>query len=211
MGGKTPTPPNPPLEKGGTTPGALKPGTPPFSKGGRGGIPAAPKPSALNEYEHCLKPLARQLRSNQTDAEQKLWSRLRRDQLGIRFYRQRPLGPYILDFYAPKAQLVVELDGSQHVDDPIQRKKDARRDAWLSAQGIRVLRFDDRQALIETEAVLEVIFLAVRDGDAAGIPPSPPLRKGGEDSQPVTGGSLPLAKAGREGFAGAPTPPRSAW
>ncbi len=210
MGGKTLIPPSPPLEKGGTNPGASTPDTPPFPKGGPGGIPAATKPSALNEYEHCLKPLARQLRSNQTEAEQKLWFHLRRDQLGVRFYRQRPLGPYILDFYAPKAKLAVELDGSQHYDDSAQQRKDARRDAWLNAQGIRVLRFDDRQALIETEAVLEVIFQAVRDGTAVGIPPSPPLAKGGEDSQPMTEGSLPFIKGGQEGFEGASNPPRSA-
>ncbi|MCP5277410.1 MAG: DUF559 domain-containing protein [Thiobacillus sp.] len=177
----------------------------------------------MTEYEPRLKPLARNLRSRQTEAEQKLWSHLRRDQLGVRFYRQRPLGPYILDFYAPKAQLVVELDGSQHVDDPTQRRKDTQRDAWLDAQGIRVLRFDDRQALTETEAVLGVIFQAVRDGSAAGIPPNPPLQKGGEprqtiaESPPTLGeippqsiaGSLPLAKGGQEGFDGASNPPRS--
>lgn len=179
MGGKTLIPPNPPLQKGGTNPDASTPDIPPFPKGGRGGIPASTKPCALNEYEHRLKPLARNLRRCQTDTEQKLWSHLRRDQLGVRFYRQRPLGPYILDFYAPKAKLVVELDGSQHVDDPAQRLKDTQRDAWLHAQGIRVLRFDDRQALIETEAVLEMIFQAVRDGTVAGIPPGPLSVKGG--------------------------------
>lgn len=163
----------------------------------------------MSEYEHRLKPLARNLRRHQTDAEQKLWHHLRRDQLGVRFYRQRPLGPYILDFYAPKARLVVELDGSQHADDPAQKKKDTQRDAWLDAQGIRVLRFHDRQALTETEDVLEAIFQAVRDGSAAGIPPSPPLMKGGETQPGLAGGSLPLAKGGQEGFESVSNPPRS--
>jgi len=184
--------------------------TPPFLKGGPRGIPAASKTASLNEYEHRLKPLARNLRSHQTEAEQKLWFHLRRDQLGVRFYRQHPLGPYILDFYAPKAKLVVELDGSQHFDDPGQRQKDAQRDTWLNAQGIRVLRFNDRQALIETEAVLEVILKAVRDGTAVEIPPCPPLRKGGEIPQAVTEGSLPFLKEGQEGFKGASHPSRSA-
>jgi len=156
----------------------------------------------MTDYDHRLKPLARNLRGRQTEAEQKLWFHLRRDQLGIRFYRQRPLGPYILDFYAPRAGLVVELDGSQHHYDPAQQQKDARRDAWLKAQGIRVLRFDDRQALAETEAVLEVILQAVRDVTAAGTPPSPPLKKGGE-AQPHAEGSLPFVKGGQEGFSDA--------
>jgi very-short-patch-repair endonuclease len=168
------------LKKGGTAADASTPSSPPFREGGRlGGIPAAPKTIPLNEYEHRLKPLATRLRSQQTEAEQKLWHYLRRDQLGIRFYRQRPLGSYILDFYAPKARLVVELDGSQHFDDPVQRGKDARRDAWLGEQGIKVMRFDDRQALLETQAVLEAIRRAVGDAAVAEIPPSPPLEKGG--------------------------------
>lgn len=203
MGKEKQIPPSPPLKKGGTDPDASTPDTSPFPKVGWGGIPAAPKTSALNEYEHRLKPLARNLRSHQTEVEQKLWFHLRRDQLGVRFYRQRPLGPYILDFYAPKAKLVVELDGSQHIDDPGQRQKDAQRDTWLNAQGIRVLRFDDRQALIETEAVLEVIFQTVRNGVAVGIPPSPPSRKGGEIRQAEAEGALPFLKGGQEGFDGA--------
>lgn len=156
----------------------------------------------MTEYEHRLKPLARNLRSRQTEAEEKLWSHLRRDQLGVRFYRQRPLGPYILDFYAPKAGLVVELDGSQHADDPKQKHKDRQRDTWLNAQGIRVLRFDDRQALLETSAVVEVIFKAVQQATVTGIPPSPPFAKGGVTTAPNEG-FLPLEKGGQEGFSDA--------
>lgn len=130
----------------------------------------------MTEYDAHLKPFARSLRSHQTDSEKRLWHHLRRDQLGTRFYRQRPLGPYILDFYAPRARLVVELDGSQHQLDPVQVAKDGERDRWLEARGITVLRFDDRQVLLETKVVLEVIFDVVQ---RAGIPPSPPLQKGG--------------------------------
>ncbi len=139
----------------------------------------------MDEYEPHLKPFARNLRTHQTEAETKLWLHLRRDRLGVRFYRQRPLGQYILDFYSPKAKLVIELDGSQHTDDPGQRQADRMRDAWLKSQGLRVLRFDDRQALTETEAVLEVIFSVVRKATGGEIPdeaptlryPSPPLQK----------------------------------
>jgi very-short-patch-repair endonuclease len=64
-------------------------------------------------YNPNLKFLARNLRVNLTDSEQRLWSRLRRRQiLGVQFYRQKPLGNYIADFYAPKVNLVIEIDGS---------------------------------------------------------------------------------------------------
>lgn len=67
------------------------------------------------EYSRNLKEPSRELRKEMTEAEQKLWGHLRRKQiLDIQFYRQKPLGPYIVDFYAPAAKLVVEVDGSQH-------------------------------------------------------------------------------------------------
>ncbi|MCD6390257.1 MAG: endonuclease domain-containing protein [Desulfobulbaceae bacterium] len=93
-----------------------------------------------------------------TDSEQKLWSRLRRKQLlSIQFYRQKPIGNYIVDFFAPKAKLVVEVDGSQHRRKD-HTKKDRQRDAYLGRLGLDVLRFDSRQVLLETDAVVEVIF-----------------------------------------------------
>jgi very-short-patch-repair endonuclease len=153
----------------------------------------------MDEYEPRLKGFARNLRAHQTEAEARLWLQLRRDQLGVRFLRQRPLGQYIVDFYAPKARLVIELDGSQHMDDPKQRDKDQRRDAWLRSRGLKVLRFDDRQVLTETRAVMEVIFKVVEEAVRRGIPPSLPISKGGEPRR-VTEGSLPFVKGGQEGF-----------
>ena len=112
-------------------------------------------------YAPHLKYFARKLRSGMTDAEQRLWSRLRRKQLhGVQFYRQRPLGHYIVDFYAPAAKLVVELDGGQHFE-PAGIRRDQRRDAWLRSVGLHVLRFDDRQVLLETDLVLEAIWQAM--------------------------------------------------
>ena len=65
-------------------------------------------------YNANLKDKARQLRKNLTDSERALWSRLRNKQiLNIQFYRQKPIGEYIVDFFAPRAKLVVEVDGSQ--------------------------------------------------------------------------------------------------
>jgi very-short-patch-repair endonuclease len=97
-----------------------------------------------------------------TDAEQAFWFRVRRKQFaGIQFYRQKPLGKYVVDFYAPKANLVVELDGSQHMG-PKHQEEDASRTIFLQKQGLRVLRFDDRQVLSEMDAVLEAILAYVQ-------------------------------------------------
>jgi very-short-patch-repair endonuclease len=71
----------------------------------------------MEPYRKDLKPLARTLRSRMTDAEQRLWHRIRRKQIrGVQFYRQKPLLAYIVDFYCPAAKLVLELDGSQHAE-----------------------------------------------------------------------------------------------
>jgi very-short-patch-repair endonuclease len=80
----------------------------------------------------------------------------------VQFYRQRPIGNYIVDFYAPSAQLVVEVDGAQHAE-PKQAKRDTQRSGFLESLGLRVLRFDDRQVLLETDAVLGEIYRAVEE------------------------------------------------
>ena len=109
------------------------------------------------QYSNKLKELARCLRKEMTDAEQLLWSRLRRKQiLGIQFYRQKPIGQYIVDFYAPVVKLVIEADGSQHLEEE-HREYDTVRDVFLTETGLLVLRFDNRQVLTETNAVMEEI------------------------------------------------------
>lgn len=129
----------------------------------------------MQPYKPTLKPFARNLRSNLTDAEQRLWSKLRRKQiLGVQFYRQKPLANYIVDFYCAAANLVIELDGSQHFE-PDHQASDEERDRKLESLGLRVLRFDNRQVMQELDAVMRVVFEAVEKK----IPPSPPLKKGG--------------------------------
>jgi very-short-patch-repair endonuclease len=131
-------------------------------------------------YDPRLKSNARSLRARLTDAEQRLWARLRRKQiLGVQFYRQKPIGTYIADFYAPGGQLVVEVDGSQHLE-PSQAEHDRRRTAYLKRQGLRVLRFTDRQVLLELDAVMEEIYRVIEDRN----PPSPPFSKGGDKNHP---------------------------
>lgn len=111
----------------------------------------------MEPYNPKLKENSRKLRFNMTDAEQVLWYRLQRKQIyGVQFYRQKPLLTFIMDFYCPSAKLVVELDGGQHFEDRHQAK-DGVRDTSLTELGLRVLRFDNRQVLLETDAVLGMI------------------------------------------------------
>jgi len=105
-----------------------------------------------------------------TDAERRLWAKIRMKQIrGCQFYRQKPIGDYIVDFFCPKAKLVIEIDGSQHlVGDTI--KYDRIRDEYLSSIGLRVLRFTNADVLTHIERVVESI-----EGE---IPLSPPFSKG---------------------------------
>jgi very-short-patch-repair endonuclease len=109
-------------------------------------------------YNKKLKKYARELRKNMTDAERKLWSKIRRRQLKEhQFYRQKIIGNYIVDFYCPKAKLVIEVDGGQHyIDDKII--KDKIRDNLMRKNGIKVLRFSDREILENLNGVLERIY-----------------------------------------------------
>ena len=113
------------------------------------------------KYNPKLKANARQLRQNLTDSELSLWRRLRGRQLaGVQFYRQKPIGDYIVDFYAPKARLVIEIDGSQHLEPP-QAAKDRERDEYLGKLGLTVLRINGRQVLKETDAAVELIYQTI--------------------------------------------------
>ena len=102
-------------------------------------------------------PLARKLRGTPTDAEIRLWSRLRRKQLeGFRFRRQHPLGPYVVDFFCAEGEAHRRGDGGQHADDG-----DARTH-WLEARGYQVIRFWNNEVLANTEGVLSTILAILR-------------------------------------------------
>jgi very-short-patch-repair endonuclease len=97
---------------------------------------------------------SRGLRKEMTDAERKLWQYLRAGQLdGLKFRRQHPIPPYIVDFYCDALKLVVELDGSQH-----NAEVDAVRTRFLKAKGLNLLRFWDSEVLTQAEAVVDAIF-----------------------------------------------------
>ena len=123
--------------------------------------------------EHRRPPLAtvaleraRELRSNSTDAERKLWLHLRAGQLdGWKFRRQHPIPPYTVDFFCASAKLVIELDGSQHTDEV-----DEARTRYLESSGFRVLRFWDNEVLTQTDAVAQAIWNAVAQSPLTPTP-----------------------------------------
>lgn len=104
---------------------------------------------------------ARALRRDSTEAERKLWSLLCSRRLSaFKFRRQFPIGPYIADFACFAHHLVIELDGGQHA---FAHSYDDARTRYLEAQGWRVLRFWNNDALANAEGVLTVILEALQD------------------------------------------------
>ncbi|MEW9571461.1 endonuclease domain-containing protein [Rhodanobacter sp. Si-c] len=102
---------------------------------------------------------SRGLRKSCTDAEQKLWFHLRAGRLnGLKFRRQHPVPPYVVDFFCEAKKLVVELDGSQH-DEAV----DQARTRFLESRGLKVLRYWDNEVLQQMDAVLEAILGAAEN------------------------------------------------
>jgi len=128
----------------------------------------------------CESPrdFARGLRRRQSDAERRIWARLRdRRLLGAKFARQVPIGPYVVDFCCRDRKLIVELDGGQHA---MHVNYDAGRTAFLQAMGYRVLRFWDNEVLGNTDGMLERIAQALRGSQARPSPRPSPQRGEGE-------------------------------
>lgn len=104
---------------------------------------------------------AKELSRNQTPAEMKLWTHLRAHRVGdIHFRRQHAIGSYIVDFAAPRKKLIIELDGSQHLE---QEEYDIERTAFLNSQGYKVLRFWNNDVMNNIEGVLSVIWQAMKE------------------------------------------------
>ncbi|MEW6768428.1 MAG: endonuclease domain-containing protein [Pseudomonadota bacterium] len=115
---------------------------------------------------------AKALRQSMTDAEQRLWYRLRAHRLkSFKFKRQAPIGKYIVDFICFERRLIIEIDGGQHDG----QLSDAERSHWLSDQGFRIVRFWNNEVLNNTDAVLGQIVDVL---NACAVYPSPgtPLR-----------------------------------
>ncbi|MFP5381083.1 MAG: endonuclease domain-containing protein [Gammaproteobacteria bacterium] len=123
---------------------------------------------------------AKSLRTNQTDAEARLWYHLRAHRfMGLKFRRQKPVGRYIVDFVCWAQRLIIELDGGQHAEGA---SHDRQRDAWLRSQGYTVLRFWNHEVMQELEGVLEGIRRAVSTGPSPLAPP-PQVGEGNDGVQ----------------------------
>ena len=132
----------------------------------------------MKEYNKSNIPLARALRKNMTPWENKLWYQFLRD-YPIKFYRQRTLGNYIVDFYCAKARLVIELDGGGHYDED-KIKLDALRTTELEKQNVSVARICNTDIDKNFNGVCEYIDSLVKENyptTAVGGPP--PLTRGG--------------------------------
>ena len=109
-------------------------------------------------YNPRLKILARELRMNMTDAERLLWSKIRGKRLkGRQFYRQKPIGNHIVDFYCPSAKLIIELDGGQHFTEE-GKQKDRIRDSHLADLGLKIRRYSDIDVLKNVDGVLKDVY-----------------------------------------------------
>ncbi len=116
----------------------------------------------MARQEHDETDRARALRRQMTDAERKLWTRLRnRGAAGAKFRRQVPIGPFFADFACVERRLVVEVDGGQHA---LAQQNDARRTKALADHGYTVLRFWNSEVLQNLDGVLAKIELALGDG-----------------------------------------------
>ena len=123
---------------------------------GQGGRDATSRESTPR---HTSTERVRELRANQNKVENVLWQKVRGKQLGgLKFRRQQPIGPYIVDFFCPTARLVIELDGVTH---ETKEEQDATRQRWLESQGLRVIRFANAEVSRNLQGVLETILLEV--------------------------------------------------
>ena len=114
----------------------------------------------MKSSEHMLSR-ARELRREMTPHERKLWYLFLR-KYPVKIYKQKILDRYIVDFYCPKARIVIELDGWQHYEES-EKDKDLVRDERLKELGLRVLRFSNREIDQEFAAVCEMIDREIRD------------------------------------------------
>jgi BirA family biotin operon repressor/biotin-[acetyl-CoA-carboxylase] ligase len=118
------------------------------------------------------REFARQLRQHMTESENKLWRHLRARRLGgEKFRHQQPIGPYVVDFVHFGARLIVEADGGQHNG----ALRDERRDAWLQAQGFKVMRFWNNEIMNNLEGVLSRVMAEVTE---CPLSPSPSPARG---------------------------------
>ncbi len=167
--------------------------------GGEGANTDENKSKIKSPLPENLLTFARQLRQQGTDAEQWLWQALRdRRMAGMKFRRQHPINPYILDFYCHELKLAVELDGSQHNSES-GLEHDQKRSHFLQEQGIQVLRFWNNDVFQQPEAVLEAIFIAATKNRPSPLAPLPEGEGNGYADIPGYCRSVTLAEIAEHG------------
>lgn len=121
-------------------------------------------------YNKDLKSFSRELRNHSTRSEITLWNQLKRKQVkGLQFNRQKPLGPFIVDFYCKRLNLVIEIDGITHESDEA-KLNDAKRQSLLEGMGLKFLRFTDEEVLQNIDGVIRKIEMWVEENTN---PPDP--------------------------------------
>ena len=133
---------------------------PPLCKGRWHGISRDGGIVMRSKHNKQLIPFAKQLRKEMTKEERHLWYDFLRD-YPVRFSRQKVLGKYIVDFYSAEAKIVIELDGSQHIED-INMQKDSDRTAFLENYGLKVIRIPNNEVSGNFRGVCEYIDIAIR-------------------------------------------------
>jgi len=156
-----------------------------------------------NQATPNARKFARSLRREMTDGERLLWQRLRGEQLSVKFRRQHPVGSYVADFACLAPQLIVEIDGSQHVD---QQAYDAKRDAYFKHLGFDVMRFPANMPFSDLQSMVQAIHNRLTELVAAAPIPTFPQRGKEPENSPVT--HLLPQSAGLENSPAAPLPPR---
>lgn len=137
---------------------SINPPHSPFVKGGGKEDFLKNRRIFLLEYNGESKHLARQNRKTPTEAEKLFWSKVRRKQIkGYQFYRQKPIGGYIVDFYCPAAKIVIEIDGGGHFT-PEMEIADQNRSKYLESVGLRVIRYNNTEVLTNIEGVVENLY-----------------------------------------------------
>jgi very-short-patch-repair endonuclease len=118
----------------------------------------------LHYNRHAEREKRRDLRNHATAAEQQLWQVLRGSQVGAKFRRQHSVDAFVLDFYAPRCKLAIEVDGDSHYTEGAP-EYDHERTTHLKGFGIRVLRFTNTEVFENLEGVVAVIEAAVRESN----------------------------------------------
>jgi very-short-patch-repair endonuclease len=114
-------------------------------------------PIHYNQSEQ--KTLRAKLRSEISDYEKIIWSKLRRSQLGVKFRRQYGIGPYVVDFYCPSIKLAIEIDGESHGEDN-NPQYDKCRQEYIESFGVHFLRFSNMDVRDNLE---DILFVILRD------------------------------------------------